>query len=73
MSILEDCVNKAFIHIYFYEEGYLQKSHNRIISQIKEVHKIITIDGKEYIDMSSYNTPDNLIPELKNPLKYGIK
>jgi len=64
MSILEHNVKTAFIDIYFNEEGYLLKSHNRIISQIKEVHETITIDGKEYIDMSSYNTPDILIPEL---------
>jgi DNA-dependent RNA polymerase len=64
MSILEHKVKNAFIDIYFNEEGFLLKSHNRIISQIKEVHETITINGKEYIDMSSYNTPDILIPEL---------
>lgn len=64
MSILELNVKNAFIDIYFNEEGFLLKSHNRIISQIKEVHETITINGKEYIDMSSYNTPDILIPEL---------
>jgi hypothetical protein len=63
MTILEHNVKTAFIDIYFDEEGYLLKSHNRIISQIKEVHETITINGKEYIDMSSYNTPDILIPE----------
>jgi hypothetical protein len=65
MSILEHNVKKAFIDIYFDEEGFLPLlgSHNRIISQIKEVHETIFIDGKEYIDMSSYNTPDILIPE----------
>ena len=50
--------------IYFDEEGFLLKSLNRIISQIKEVHETITINGKEYIDMSSDNTPEILIPEL---------
>ena len=64
MSILEYNVKKAFINIYFNEEGFLLKSHNRIISQIKEVHETITINGKEYIDMSLHNTPDILIPEL---------
>jgi hypothetical protein len=55
MSILEHKVKNAFIDIYFNEEGFLLKSHNRFISQIKEVHETITINGKEYIDMSSYN------------------
>jgi hypothetical protein len=64
MSIIEQNVKNAFIDIYFNEEGFLLKSHNRIISQIKEVHETIIIDGKEYIDMSSYNIPDILIPEL---------
>jgi len=69
MSILEHNVKKAFIDIYFSEEGFLLKSHNRIISQIKEVHETITINGKEYIDMSSFNTPDILIPELPEAFK----
>ena len=69
MSILEHKVKNAFIDIYFDEEGFLLKSHNRIISQIKEVHETFTIDGKEYIDMSSYNTPDIVIPELPEAFK----
>jgi hypothetical protein len=69
MSIIEHNVKNAFIDIYFYEEGFLLKSHNRIISQIKEVHETITINGKEYIDMSSYNTPDIAIPELPEAFK----
>ena len=69
MSILEHKVKNAFIDIYFDEEGFLLKSHNRIISQIKEVHETFTIDGKEYIDMSSYNIPDILIPELPEAFK----
>ena len=71
MSILKHNVKKAFIDIYFYEEGFLPLlgSHNRIIYQIKEVHETIFIDGKEYIDMSSYNTPDILIPELPEAFK----
>ena len=62
MLILEHNVKPAFIDIYFDEEGFLLKSHNRIISQIKEVHETIIINGKEYVYMSSYNTPDILIP-----------
>ena len=69
MSIIEHNVKNAFIDIYFDEEGFLLKSHNRIISQIKEVHETITINGKEYIDMSSYNTPDIAIPELPEAFK----
>jgi DNA-directed RNA polymerase len=71
MSILEYKVKLAFIDIYFNDEGFLLKSHNRIISQIKEVHETITINGKEYIDMSSYNKPDILIPEL--PIAFKTK
>lgn len=71
MSILKHKVKKAFIDIYFDEEGFLLLlgSHNRIISQIKEVHETIFIDGKENIDMSSYNTPDILIPALPEAFK----
>jgi hypothetical protein len=71
MSILKHNVKKAFIDIYFDEEGFLPLlgSHNRIISQIKEVHETIFIDGKEYLYMSSYNTPDILIPELPEAIK----
>jgi hypothetical protein len=62
---------KSLYRYLFYEEGFLPLlgSHNRIISQIKEVHETIFIDGKEYIDMSSYNTPDILIPALPEAIK----
>jgi hypothetical protein len=69
MLILEHNVKTAFIDIYFNEEGFLFKSHNRIISQIKD--ETIIINGKEYVDMSSYNTPDIFLflPELPEAFK----
>jgi DNA-directed RNA polymerase len=71
MGLLERNVKEAFIDIYFKDEGFLIKTHNRIITQIKEVHETIIIDGKEYIDMSSYGIPDLLIPEL--PEAFQVK
>jgi DNA-directed RNA polymerase len=78
MELLEKEVKEAFIDIYFKDEGFLIKTHNRIITQIKEVYDIIIIDDKEYLDMSSYGTPDLLIPELpkafqNKELKHFIK
>jgi hypothetical protein len=69
MLNLEHNVKTAFIDNYFNEEGFLLKSHNRIISQIKEVHETIIINGKEYVDTSSYNTPEILLPELPEAFK----
>lgn len=69
MALLERKVKEAFIDIYFDEEGFLLKTHNRIISQIKDVHEIIIIKGKEYIDMSSYKESDIALPELPEAFK----
>jgi len=41
MSILEHNVKKkAFIDIYFDAEGFILKSHNRIISKLKKYMKL---------------------------------
>lgn len=51
MFLLEDKVKKAFIDIYFKDDGYLQKMHNNIIEQIEATTGIIKLDGKVYIDV----------------------
>jgi hypothetical protein len=71
MELLERKVKDAFIEIYFKDEAFLVKTHNRIINQIKEVYEIIIIDDKEYIDMSSYNKPDIKLPDLPDAFKYN--
>jgi DNA-directed RNA polymerase len=36
IALLEGTVKKAFIDIYFKDEGYLLKAHNKIIKEIKD-------------------------------------
>jgi len=36
MELLEFKIKEAFIEIYFKDKGYLLKTHNKIIKQIKE-------------------------------------
>jgi DNA-directed RNA polymerase len=50
IALLENTVKKAFLEIYFKDEGYLLKAHNKIIKEIKDKFKIKIENGKEYAD-----------------------
>jgi len=50
IELLEGTVKKAFIAIYFKDEGYLLKAHNKIIKEIKDNFGIKIENGKEYIE-----------------------
>jgi len=40
IELLENTVKWAFIYIYFKDEGYLLKAHNKIIKEIKDKFEI---------------------------------
>ena len=53
IELLEGKVKRAFIDIYFKDEGYLLKAHNKIIKQIKDSFEIIIENGKECIEIET--------------------
>ncbi len=71
MELLKKKVKEAFIKIYFKEEGYLQKTHNKIIEQIKAAHEVVIIDNEEFIEITKENKTTELlkIPQLPEAFK----
>jgi len=63
IELLELKVKEAFINIYFKDKGYLLKSHNKIINQIKETSEIFIENGKECIEIYT-NKKDKVYIEL---------
>jgi hypothetical protein len=53
MVILVSTVKKAFIYIYFKDEGYLLKAHKNFIKEIKDNFEIKIINNKEYVEIVS--------------------
>ena len=71
MELLELKVKEAFIDIYFKDEGYLVKTHNSIIDQIKFAYETYIKDGKEYIDINIVSSPadsDIKVKDLELPV-----
>ena len=50
MGLLANIVKRAFIYIYFKDEGYLLKTHKNFILEIKNNFEIIIENDKEYIE-----------------------
>ena len=63
IELLDLKVKEAFIEIYFKDKGYLLKSHNKIITQIKETCEIFIENGKECIEIYT-NKNDKVYVEL---------
>ena len=51
IGILEKTVKKAFIDIYFKDEGYLLKTHKNFIKEIKDKFEIKIINDKECVEI----------------------
>jgi DNA-directed RNA polymerase len=51
IELLENTVKWAFIYIYFKDEGYLLKAHNKIMKEIKDKFEIKIENGKECIEI----------------------
>lgn len=45
MDLLVTKVKESFIEIYFKEEGYLLKTQNKIIEQIKASNEVVIVDN----------------------------
>ncbi len=45
LDLLVARVKEAFIEIYFNEDGYLLKTHNKIIEQIKASNEVVIVDN----------------------------
>lgn len=58
MELLEYKVKEAFIEIYFKNEGFLIKTHNNLIEQIKSVYETEIINGIEYIIINYFTQGD---------------
>lgn len=51
IGIVEKTVKKAFIYIYFKDEGYLLKTHKKILKEIKDKFEIKIINDKECVEI----------------------
>ena len=71
IELLEGKVKKAFIDIYFTDEGYLLQSHNKIIKEIKDRFEIKIENGREYIvNVTSKKDTEYLeLPQLPKAFK----
>jgi DNA-directed RNA polymerase len=71
MGILENTVKKAFIDIYFKDEGYLLKAHKKFIQEIKDNFEIKIINNKEYVKFVSSTKEKEYIelPQFPNEFK----
>ena len=63
IGILESTVKKAFINIYFKDEGYLLKTHKIFIKEIKDKFEIKIINDKECVEFV-YSTKEKEYFEL---------